>query len=253
MENQEQSGARDDSHCPSCNAPLGVGAVICLQCGYDTRTGRRAGEAGGRKPSPLIVAGLIVLIAAALAIVFLRASSPTPAPPPVQSAPAIETVSTPVAAEPEPTPESAIEPAAPAPAEAPPAESTEASPATDAVEPEETEPEPPPAPVIDWDAVEATQRERAAMELDRRAPLFEAGEAVELRMANGFVHKGLFRGIDNGFLTLEFATNDIRQLALKEMDRATRLRAEPDYRARYLDYHVQQRIAELRRAQAAAP
>ena len=248
MENQDQSAAQESSHCPSCNAPLGVGAVICLHCGYDTRTGRRAGEAGGRKPSPLLVAGLIVLIVAALAIVFLRASSPSPTPVPVQPAPAPEAA--PVAADPQPAPAPDPAPTEPAAVEPAPVEPAAVAIAT---EPEPVEPEPPPAPAIDWDAVEAQVRLRATQELDRRAPPYEPGEAVELRMANGFVHKGLFRGIGDGLLTLEFATNDVRQLALKDMDRATRLRAEPDYRARYLDYHLQQRMAELRRAQTNPP
>jgi hypothetical protein len=39
--------------CPECGRPLAGGAVLCVNCGYDTRTGERVGTAGRSDWTPL--------------------------------------------------------------------------------------------------------------------------------------------------------------------------------------------------------
>jgi hypothetical protein len=40
--------------CPSCRSPMAAGAVLCVSCGYDTRTGKVLGGAKAqRRPAPM--------------------------------------------------------------------------------------------------------------------------------------------------------------------------------------------------------
>src|SRR5690606_21099516 len=46
----QQAGAR----CPSCSAPMQPGAVLCVNCGFNLKTGKKMGTAvGGPAPPPI--------------------------------------------------------------------------------------------------------------------------------------------------------------------------------------------------------
>lgn len=47
------SNSAHDGTCPSCHAELDAGAVVCMNCGYNTKTGQRMGTSmGGAAPPP---------------------------------------------------------------------------------------------------------------------------------------------------------------------------------------------------------
>lgn len=231
--------------CPGCGAPLPVDAVLCVQCGYDTRAGRRIGEDGKKKSSPLLIGILAVAIVAAIAVVLLRSRSSSTSSPPAPVAPAPISTS--------PAPALAVAPAVSSTVTATDAAVNlvaTSAPTTVAVAETPVDPE---KSAIDWAAVEAEQLERATAELDRRAPPYEAGESIELRLTNGIVQRGEFKGIVEGEVVLEIASNEVRQLSLESLDRGSRVRAEPAYRERYIEYFVRQRVTEMRRSETNAP
>lgn len=242
--------AEETLTCPDCGAPMPVGAVLCVQCGYDTRTQRKAGESGGKKQNPLLIGALGVVILGAIAIVALRmfsSSSPAPVPPAPQVAAVAADTTTAVAAEttPEAAPVEAVGTNEAATAEEAPATAEDATTNGEEVVEEEQEPE---VPAIDWAAVEAEQIERATALLDTREPLFQAGEVIELRMTNGIIQRGEFKGLSEGLIVLAVATDDVRRVEVEALDRASRIRMQPEYRQSYIKFVVQKRIAELQRA-----
>lgn len=249
LKHEEKDEEPPPSACPSCGAALDPEAVICVQCGYDVRAKRRVTEGRPARTNPLLIGGLLLVIVSALAVVFLRARTNDTAPALVVQQAAPPAQSAPPPAEPVPEP-----PAAPAP-EPTPVPAPTSPPDTPAVtaEPAPVEPVEPEKPAVDWDAMQTELRGRAESDLDRRAPLFEPGALVELRTTNGIIQRGVFRAMAEGQLALEVATNDVRRLPLATLDRGTRVRLDADYRARYLDYVVSQRIAEMKKAEATEP
>ena len=242
------------SACPSCGAPLEADAVICVQCGYDIRAKRRVTPGQPARANPLLIGALLLVIVGALAVVFLRAGSGDSAPALVvqQAAPAPQTA-LPAATEPEPAPPAPTpSDVVPIPAPAPQLESPPA-----ATEPEQVEaaaePDTPQEPEVDWAAMQTELRARAESDLDRRAPLFATGELIELRTTNGIIQRGVFRAMAEGQLTIAVTTNDTRHVPLVALDRNTRIRLDADYRSRYLDYVVNQRIAEMKKTEATGP
>lgn len=239
--------AQEQLTCPSCGKPMAVGAVLCVQCGFDTRTGRRMGEFGARKLSPLLTIGLLLVALSAGFVLYLRSLDdgiqPTPIPVPPSDSPVALAAGT---TEPD------AAPAAPAEAPAPtdtaessgPASSTETN-----VEATADTSEEPAAPAIDWEEVAARQQDRIKAELDRRTPMFAEGESVELRQGNGLIRRGIFRGLLNNTIQLEVEEKAVQEVPLDLLDRHTRLRVDVEYRARYVDYLTRQRIAEMKRAQ----
>lgn len=243
--------ASDDSRCPSCGAALPEGAVLCVQCGYDLRTGRRVDAEAAPKRSPLAIAGVALLVAVAAGIVAWRiagsqSSAPAPVPPPA-----------PVAAPaPAPQPAPAVEPTpAPVLAEAVPAV-TNGSPAagTGAVAQVAAEPPaPPPEPVLDTVALQAEQRAAAEAQYDQKAPLYGAGDEVELRLNNGMVQRGIFKSRNAESLVVQVDSNLTKTIEFATLDRGSRVRSDPDYRARYIDFQVQQRVQKILQQQGAGP
>lgn len=225
--------------CPNCGSPMATGTVICLQCGFDRRSGKAPGDGGGKRPSPVIIAGLVLLIVAALAVVFLRSFGTEAAPiaPPVAPEPAPQAPPAQDAPQPEPAAPAVVEPAAPVATEI--AVETPAAPVVEAE---------PVVPAIDWEAIAASHLQRLTTELDRRAPVYELGEAVELRMTNGLIHRGVYQRFAEGEILLQVTTNESRTFDVETLDRGTRVRVEPEYRQKYLEYLVRQRVAQEKAA-----
>ncbi len=235
--------------CPSCGANMPPSAVICIECGYDTRSGRRSGEEGRKKLSPMILFAIVLgVIGVSVSVVMRSLNSSSELPPPPPSTPAttpatnstLEPASAPAAPEPEATPAASTNPA-----------DETATESTD--EESATGPEEPAVPAVDWAAIEAEQLEKATDELDRRAPMYDAGEAIELRLTNGVIVRGTFKGLKNGNVTIEVTSDDVRELPVESLDRQNRVRTEAQYRERYIEFAVKKKIAEMQRAETNAP
>lgn len=231
---------QDDASCPSCGAAMAADAVVCLACGYDKRTGRRADDAPPPRNNPIVLAVLGILIVGALGVTAYRlmgkpAAAPESPAPQAPAAPVEAPVSAPA---PEPTVATPVETNA-----APEAPAAAAEPAAA----ETPEPEP------DGDALAAEQRAWAAAQVDKVAPMFSSGEHVELRLTNGIVQRGVFRGVEEDGLRLETAATDVRLVPLASLDRGTRVRADSGFRDRYIEFRARQRAQELQKLREAAP
>lgn len=239
---------KDDSaaahRCPSCGAELPDGAVLCVQCGYDLRSGRRVDEEVAPRANPLVVAGvaLLVAVAAGLAAWRILGSGPAPVtviPAPVDTAPAAPAVTAEVAM--------VAAPAEPAP-DAPATNTPEAA----AMVPETVANEEPAAPALDPAVVEAGQRAAVTEQLDRMAPLYTAGDEIELRLTNGLVQRGRFVSRSEAALVVQVASNQNKTLDFVLLDRGSRVRSDPQFRARYIDFHTRQRTQKVLQQEAAA-
>lgn len=225
--------------CPACGAAMADGAVLCVACGYDTRTGRRADDAPPPKQNPVLIAALALVVVAAGIIAVIRATGSG------QEAP-VPPVATPAAPPPASPP-----PVAPTPAGTSATNVAVTNVPVESVVTQADTSAPPAEPAVDWTAIERKQRELAAAQLDKVAPFFDTGQSVELRMTNGIVQRGILRALTDELLTLEVASNEVRQINLSALDRGTRVRADLDFRDRYLDFHAHQRVRELMKAAAA--
>jgi len=200
------------------------GAVICVNCGYDKRTGRRIGEPAPSRLGYTIGTSVIAIVAALGVRAYFSRPAPVPqAPPPLAAAPA------PIVVQPSK--------AAPVAAAAP----TNSQPTVAAVTS---------APAIDTNALaraarEAMEKEKRASlgrQLDTKYPLFVPGETVALRTTNAIVRRGVFKWNTDGALVLaESRTNEI-VLAFTEFDVATRLRCDVEFRTRYLERAVEKAL-----------
>lgn len=245
--------------CPGCGKPLAGDAVICVQCGYDTRTGRRVGEAGKPKLSPVLILGIVLVIVGAGVSIYLRSQDdgvvPTPPPASVQPEVASQQDAVPAeVAQAEATSASATasetesEPTSAAPAEGETASASTEMKGDATTSSVSTEP---PEPEIDWEEIAARQRERIETEMNRRVPMFAVGSLVEFRLTNGLVRRGIFEGADDQGAHLKGEAGEKQVVPIESLDRNTRLRIDKEYRTRYFDYLTRQRVAELKRAHAA--
>ncbi len=237
-----QHGAPDLSGvqpCPSCQAPIARGAVLCIHCGYNLKTGRKTDNGNGTALNRNLaaVAGAVLVLVAAGAAYLLWPESQTPPPAPVSSAP-------PTAVEPPPPPA-----APPAPAAAPEAPLVEAP----AALPIETNaPAMPAGPTPGEIAAQEAEAARAAFEekkfeaeqnlrfqLDTRQPLYVQNERVELRRKNGIVDKGTltgFAGAGTGRVALVATPIGEIGVPLAALDTPSRLRLDEEYREAYIQH-----------------
>lgn len=236
LKREDEDG--DASTCPSCGADMAADAVVCVACGYDKRSGRRVDDVPAPRNNPIVLALLGVVIVAALGIVVYRAMSKPGSPPEasVQAPPAAPAPAVPPAAE---TPPSTA---------AAPVASVTVAPETNVASSADE-----PRPSVDEDALAAEQRSWAEAQVNRVAPPFALGEQVELRLTNGIVQRGVFRGLAADTLKIEVAAQDVRSLPLVALDRGTRVRADADFRARYIEFRARQRASELLKAREASP
>ena len=248
-QNEDGEGAR----CPSCGAALSEGAVLCVQCGHDLRTGRRVDDEAAPKRNPLTIAGVALLVAVAAGLVAWRLGGGPAAPAPVpEPTPAV--VAADPASETKPAPDisstvtnvvSAMVPEVAAP--------TATQAVVAAVAESNIPPTEPVAPAIDKAEVEADQRNLVTEQLDQKAPLYAPGDEVELRLNNGLVQRGKLQSRTADGLVLQVASNTTKAVEFTAMDRASRVRSDPAYRARFLDFHVQQRVQKIVQQEVATP
>ncbi|MGD9781119.1 MAG: hypothetical protein AB7V14_03095 [Kiritimatiellia bacterium] len=251
--------------CPSCKAQVERPAVLCIHCGYNFTTRKKAGGDGwlaANRTLVLFAAGGIVVLAAAAAFLFW----PEPEGPPPAFVPA--------AGEPTASPPATTAPAesaAPAAPESSPA--TPAAPAETNAPAESAAPPPPPAPTPEELAAQKAEAERLAREaelaafqakkfeaeqnlrlqLDVREPLYQQNESVELRRKNGVVDKGTlsgFSGTGTGRVALVATPTAEIGVPLVALDSASRRRLDPEYREAFIQHLMN---TQAPAAPAAAP
>lgn len=191
-----------------------MGAHLCGYCGYDKRSGQRVEEPQPAGPSFGRLASTTVMLALVAAVAYLLfdkfnggrgGETGTPAPAPVAAAPEPAEAST-------PTPTTVVAVA-----------SAEEAGAAGAV-------------AIDTNAMSETARASLARRIDERFPLFAEGEPVALRLTNGLMRRGTFKGIQASNVVLAAAGGEDLQVPVEALDTSTRLRADTAYRLQYVEY-----------------
>lgn len=225
----------EESKCPSCGAVLQPEAVLCIQCGYDLRSGKKVNEEAAPKRNPLAIAGLIALILAALGFLAFRimggSSTATPPSPSQEPAPAVIATAPTV-------PVAPVKPEASAPTE------------TNSVMSSTTEPGPEQAATAEApkesvvNIAEIEQQTRATLEdkLNQTMPVFGIGEAVELRLTNGLVQRGKLSERTEDHLVVQTASNAFKTMDYTLLDRQTRVRADSQFREKYIEFHTRQQV-----------
>ncbi len=194
---------RGGKACPSCNTQAGREAMLCVQCGYNFKTGEKAtGGSWFAKHKFLVlsqIAGVIFSIAI-LAFVFWPEQKTT------HSSGSTAKVSVKPVAVP-----SAKEIAA-----------TEAEAERAAFKDKKKQ-------------AEATLRRQ----FDEREPLYHVSETVELRRQNGVFHKGTLQGFSGeGTNRLAVVATSVGEVGipLTTLDKPSRRRIDADYRERVIQH-----------------
>ena len=218
-----------DRKCPSCGMKMAAQAVICIQCGYDTRTGSQYLD-NPQKSRMLqwVLWGFGLLILAGLAKTFVftggTGEDRGTVVPPLQQAP--------VAAVPAETPATTSETAAvQAAAGVQPAVPSAAADVTNKS----------PAEIAE---LEAEYRARLNEQLATTYPMYAPGDAVVLRRINGMVNRGTLTELKPEAVIV-VGGGQTNEIPLKALDRSSRLKCDPALRAQVVNFHVQKRVKEL--------
>ena len=230
--------------CPSCGSTIAPEAVICIRCGYDTRTGLRYLK-NPQKSCMLqwVLWGFGLIILAGLTKTFLlqdrAGKGQGTIMPPAQEAPVAAASTTAaatnkIAATNEITATSKIT-------------TTSKTAAARSVTGIQTTVPSVAASINQSSAaiakIDPDSNYRAALnrQLEATYPLYLPGDAVVLRRGNGLIHRGILveRKADAVVVVRNGQTNEI---PLKVLDRASRLRCDPTFRARGVDARVQKRM-----------
>ena len=236
------SGAKP---CPSCRQQVARDATLCVHCGYNFATGKKAGEKGWLASNLGFVLMLaVVAIVAVLGGIYLLHPDEAPLPPPQEeSAPAL------VAAA--PTPAIPV----PAPAEAPPATDSPAEPASAP----EAPPPPPPSPEelaaqqaeaerVAFQAKKAAAERNLRLQLASREPLYKVNDPVELRRKNGVLDKGTLTGFAGaGTDRVALVATPLGEIGvpLNMLDNPSRRRVDPEYREAFIQHVLSTKLPDL--------
>lgn len=255
--------------CPKCGAKAPADAVLCTQCGYNFKTGKKVG--GGLPPETkrLIALGAVagVILIGALVWFLLPKEEEFVPPVPTRSE---EQIAADRAAREQ---KLAEEKAAKEKAEADKKAAEEAEKARLAAEKEaalqaQAEAEAAAARAAEEAAAAEAEAQRQAFEakkaqaletfrarLDQTEPMYQLGETVELRTKNGLVRKGVLKyygrrdGVRFARIETELAGN--LEIPITEMDPATRRRCDDEYRAAYIQRFIDTKAAQMQAAQPA--
>ncbi|MFH0953804.1 MAG: hypothetical protein V1873_05705 [Verrucomicrobiota bacterium] len=218
--------------CPVCGAAMDESAVICVQCGYDSRT--RSRYAHRQAPSRLLnglLTAMGVLIFAGLVRVYLQRR----AGPMILEAPARAPAESPTgtgAEIPEVPPPAATTTVSAAPGMPTQAVAAAATP-TAATNPV------PNAEEVNRAMVEEYRRSLIDW-LDQKYPLYASGASAVLRRENGRVHRGVIFEIKPDEVTL-LADGGQVAVPYAQLDQASRLRCDRVFRNRWVEYQVKKR------------
>ena len=214
--------------CPSCGANMAPETVICIQCGYDTRTGSRYLD-NPQKARMLqwVLWGFGLIILAGLAKTFMFKERAGEGQETVVPSAQHASVTTAPAA-PAATGETAV---------AQPVAGVHTSP-------------PPVAPNVtnkspeEIAKLEAEFRVTLNEQLATTYPMYAPGDAVVLRRINGLVHRGTLAELKPDAVVV-VANGQTNEIPMKALDRASRLKCDPAFRVQIVDFHVQKRVKEL--------
>jgi hypothetical protein len=234
-----------DKRCPYCEATMAAEAVICVRCGYDTRTGlRHLDNPQKSRMLQWILWGFGLVILAGLVKTFLfqgRTSDSKRAllPPIKQTLVATALATTPV------TNKTAVTNEAMA------TNKTIATNKTPAIHPVagvQTALPPVVASVgkspMDIAKIGADYRVALKEQLEATYPMYAPGDAVVLRRGNGLIHRGTLAGLKSNAVIV-VGNGQTNEIPLKVLDRASRLKCDFAFRAEVVEFHVQKRVKEL--------
>lgn len=213
--------------CPACNAAMPADAVICVRCGFDTRTGttwqtKQSYFAIWRRISPLL--GVVILVGIVWTITKRWRESGSIGEPPVikpQTAAQREV-------SPESSPTQSLVVSAPVPAQIQDvADTTTVATAQASDTATNVVAEAPAGPS------KADIEIRLTQTLNARLPLYAHGAQAVLRQKNGLVHRGEIVVLGTNSVTLKTEMG-IREIPFAVLDRDSRLRCDPDFRQRLI-------------------
>ena len=255
--------------CPKCGAKAPADAILCVQCGYNFKTGKKVG--GGLPPETkrLIILGAVAGVILVGALVWFLLPKEEEFVPPA-NIPSEEQIAADRAAREQ---KLAEEKAAKEKAEADKKAAEEAEKARLEAEKEaalqaQAEAEAAAARAAEEAAAAEAEAQRLAFEakkaqaletfrarLDATEPMIQPGETVELRTRNGLVQKGVFKryGRRDGvrFAVLETELNGTLEIPIQDMDPATRRRCDAEFRAAYIQRFIDAKASQIQAAQSA--
>jgi len=240
--------------CPSCKTPIERDATLCIHCGYNLATGKKAAANGwfaaNRNLVVILTAGVLIVIAALAFLIWPAPEAPPPfipADPPAAEEPAaadkpvpaqepVEAIAeTPDVAAAEPVPEED-----PAPESGPTAEELAEQQAEQERLARETE-------RAEFEARKARAEQALRQRLDEREPLAKLGDEVEVRRRNGMFHKGTLQRFAGAgaerVAVIDTATREIG-VPLVELDAASRRRLDRDFREAFIARLLNTRVTE---------
>lgn len=225
--------------CPACDATMGEGAVICIHCGYDTRTGLRLETDNPRARVFQMVAkvlGVAVVVAGLWTAVRWYTSRDMKLPE-VQAAPAPVKVRSS-----EPKPEVA-DPAAPTSVVAglvvtqtvvTTQAQVSAKGSVTNMTPEELA------------LMEARYRESVTGQLGQYYSFHAVGSTVTIRRITGLVHRGTIKEYKKESVLVD-SEGSIVEVPLVALDQNSRLRCDAAFRAQFIAYQVRKRMQNVDR------
>jgi len=233
--------------CPNCGAVIPEDAVLCVNCGYDLRTGRpvaprRSFAAAG------IIAGVAAGLVVGGAVGFLLGRKSVSGAERTVSAERVSPVSRPAGTSyPEGAEETAAAAAGAEPAAATTGTATRAAGlAEEARAAQEGEEVGQRMSAAERDRLRERIRQRLEAWLAKRYPPFEKDGQADLRLKSGIVHRGRFLGVKQDVVVIVKAGKPM-ELPLADLDRPSRLRVDMSYRRKYLESavrHYEQRLSK---------
>mgnify|MGYP003589042756 CR=1 FL=1 len=231
LQMKQDSTVTGSKRCLSCGAAMATDAVICIHCGFDARTGSPY-IANPQKPRMLqwVLWGVGLIILAGLAKSVLLKGEPEAVPlaaAPVSQEPVVASQAAATAVATGET-AAAVEPVAGVQTAAPSAVAASAPKRS----PEEMK------------KIEADYRAALNRQLATSYPVYTPGNAVVLRRINGQVHRGTLAGLKPDAVVV-VSGGQTNEIPMKLLDRASRLKCDPAFRAQVVDFHVQKRVKEV--------
>ncbi len=232
LQMRQDSTVTGSKRCLSCGAAMATDAVICIHCGFDARTGSPY-IVNPQKPRMLqwVLWGVGLIILAGLAKSVLLKGKPeavSPSAVTVSQEPVVAAATATVTAAATGETAAAVQPVAGVQTAAPPAVAESATKRS----PEEMK------------KIEADYRAALNRQLATTYPVYAPGNAVVLRRINGQVHRGTLAGLKPDAVVV-VSGGQTNEIPMKLLDRASRLKCDPAFRAQVVDFHVQKRVKEV--------
>lgn len=218
-----QSGAKyETQECPNCTRSIPADAVLCTECGYHIEKQKMAGNRPGIDRRVLIAGSISAVVVLLVGTIFFFMFHSLDRVSKQDAARELAGVAVTNA-------ESIVDVSEPPATEAPPVVQAEYS-ETNYLAAVENR-------VAQW-------RNEFEIELDSRFPPYSSGQQVVLRRSTGLIHRGILKNMGPVFLEIE-QDGVLMEIPVEELDRSTRLKCDPAYRKRYVDYRADRRREEI--------